>query len=182
MLDVNLSIRDADGRAVVSLLGEFHLADAPGVASHLIAAVAVCGPSVIVDLAGLESIGYSGLSVLLRIRKWTRQRGGDLALAAPQPAVCRVLEATGLIGVFSVYRSVDEPACGGGNVPPPTPLATPTVPVSMVSRPAPRRRPEYLMSCHSQARPLRRSGVCRLQGTPRDLCGKRRSPGGQAAA
>jgi hypothetical protein len=31
--------------------------------------VAACGPSVIVDLAGLDGIGYSGLSVLLRVRE-----------------------------------------------------------------------------------------------------------------
>jgi anti-anti-sigma regulatory factor len=63
MLDVELSIRDLDGRAVIALRGELDLAGTPGVASHLITAVAACGPSVIVDLAGLEGIGCSGLSV-----------------------------------------------------------------------------------------------------------------------
>ena len=110
MLSVELSIGDFDGQAVVALRGEPDLADIPGVASHLIAAVAACGPSVIVDLAGLEGIGYSGLSVLLRIRKWTRQSGGDLPLAAPQQPVRQILEATGLIDVFSVYPSVEEAA------------------------------------------------------------------------
>ncbi|HJZ01960.1 MAG TPA: STAS domain-containing protein, partial [Streptosporangiaceae bacterium] len=61
-------------------------------------------------LAGLERISYSGLSVLLRIRKWTRRSGGDLPLAAPQQPVRRILEATGLIDVFSVYPSVEEAA------------------------------------------------------------------------
>ncbi|MFZ0186998.1 MAG: STAS domain-containing protein [Streptosporangiaceae bacterium] len=110
MLSLDLSVSDFDGQAVVALRGESDLADTPGVASHLIAAVAACGPSVIVDLAGLEGIGYSGLSVLLRIRKWTRQSGGDLPLAAPQQPVRRILEATGLIDVFSVYPSVEEAA------------------------------------------------------------------------
>ena len=110
MLSVEFSIGDVDGQAVVALRGESNLADAPSVASHLIAAVAACGPSVIVDLAGLEGIGYSGLSVLLRIRKWTRQSGGDLPLAAPQQPVRQILVATGLIDVFSVYPSVAEAA------------------------------------------------------------------------
>jgi len=92
MLNVDLSIRDGDGLGVVALRGEFKLVDAPGVASHLITAVAVCGPSVIVDLATLESICYSGLAVLLRIRKWTRASGGDLPLAAPQAPVRRILD------------------------------------------------------------------------------------------
>jgi anti-sigma B factor antagonist len=179
MLNVGLSIRAADGRAVVALCGEFNLADAPGVASHLITAVAACGPSVIVDLAGLQSIGYSGLAVLLRIRKWTRRSGGDLALAAPQPTVRRVLEASGLIDVFSVYRSVDQAASGARHVPPPAP--PPPVQVSMVSRPE-HRRPVYRMPCHSLARPLYRSGTCRSRHTPRNTCGKRRSPGGRTVA
>jgi anti-sigma B factor antagonist len=110
MLSVEISIGDFDGQAVVALRGESNLADTPSVASHLIAAVAACGPSVIVDLAGLEGIGYSDLSVLLRIRKWTRQSGGDLPLAAPQQPVRQILEATGLIDVFSVYPSVAEAA------------------------------------------------------------------------
>jgi anti-anti-sigma factor len=110
MLSVELRIGDFDGQAVVALRGESDLADTPSVASHLIAAVAACGPSVIVDLAGLEGIGYSDLSVLLRIRKWTRQSGGDLPLAAPQQPVRQILEATGLIDVFSVYPSVKEAA------------------------------------------------------------------------
>jgi anti-sigma B factor antagonist len=110
VLDMDLSIRDFDGRAVVALRGELDLADTPGVASHLVAAVAACGPSVIVDLAGLDGIGYGGLSVLLRVLKWTRRTGGDLPLAAPQRPVRQVLEAAGLLDVFSVYPSVERAA------------------------------------------------------------------------
>ena len=110
MFSVDLTVRDFDGQAVVALRGQLSLADTPGVASHLIAAVTACGPSVIVDLAGLDGIGYSGLSVLLRVRKWTRRSGGDLSLAAPRQPVRQILEATGLIDVFSVYPSVEEAA------------------------------------------------------------------------
>jgi anti-sigma B factor antagonist len=124
VLNVDLSIRELDGQAVVALRGELGLADAPSVASHLIAAVAACGVWVIVDLADLESIGYTGLSVLLRVRKWTRRSGGDLSLAAPQQPVRRILETTGLIDVFSVYPSVEEAANTAGHARP-WPLAPP---------------------------------------------------------
>ena len=77
MFNVDLSIRDAGGQAVVALRGELDLASTPDVASHLIAAVAACGPTVIVDLGGLESVSYSGLAVLVRMLKWTRGSGGD---------------------------------------------------------------------------------------------------------
>ena len=80
-------------------------------------------PWVIADLADLEGIGYSGLSVLLRVRKWTRRSGGDLSLAAPQQPVCRILEISGLIDVFSVYPSVDEAASRAGHARPRSPAA-----------------------------------------------------------
>jgi len=114
VFNVNLSFRGSGGHAVVTLCGELGLADSPGVASHLAAAVEACGPSVIVDLAGLDYIGYSGLGVLLRVLKWTRACGGSLSLAAPRHQVRVLLEATGLIDVFPVYRSVERAASGLG--------------------------------------------------------------------
>src|SRR5580700_7075311 len=152
MLSVDLSIGDADGQAVVALRGESDLADTPSVASHLIAAVAACGPSVIVDLAGLEGIGYTGLSVLMRIRKWTRQSGGDLPLAAPQQPVRQVLEATGLIDVFSVYPSVGE-AANSLRQAQAWSAAPQRLHTALVTRPAD-RRPVRRAARHSLIRPL----------------------------
>lgn len=82
MSDPDLSIRDVSGHAVVALRGELDLADAPRVASFLMAAVAACGPSIIVDLAGLKNLESSGLGILVRVLKWTR---GKRRQAAPAP-------------------------------------------------------------------------------------------------
>jgi anti-sigma B factor antagonist len=158
MLDVDLSIRDVDGQAVVALRGEFDLADTPSVASHLIAAVAACGPSVIVDLAGLDAIGYSGLSVLLRVRKWTRRNGGDLLLAAPRQPVQQILKATGLIDVFSVYPCVEEAANAMRAAQP----RSPAVPQQRARR----------LARHSPVRPPPGPGTCRLRHMARDPCVK----------
>jgi anti-sigma B factor antagonist len=164
MLNVELSIGDFDGQAVVALRGESNLADTPSVASHLIAAVAACGPSVIVDLAGLEGIGYSGLSVLLRIRKWARQSGGDLPLAAPQQPVRRMLEATGLIDVFAVYPSVAEAANSLRQTQAWSPAQPQQLRAGMVTRPD-RRRPVCRATRHSLDRPLPWRGT----GRPRHI-------------
>jgi anti-sigma B factor antagonist len=180
MLTVDLSIRDGDGLAVVALRGELNLADAPGVASHLITAVAACGSSVIVDLAALEGIGYSGLAVLLRIRKWTRASGGDLPLAAPAPPVRRMLEATGLIDVFSVYPSVEEAASSARQVRSRPPAAPSQLHAAKVPR-CDGRRPVGRAVPHPGLRPLRRRGTCRSRHVPRDTCVNWRSPGGRTA-
>ena len=161
MLDVDLSIRDSGGQAIVTLRGELNLADIPGVASCLIAAVAACGPSVIVDLASLEGIGYSGLSVLLRVRKWTRRSGGDLLLAAPRQPVRQILQATGLIDVFSVYPSVEEAANSLKQAQAwPPPAAPQRLGAGLVTRPA-GRRPAYRAARHSPIWPPPRRGTAR---------------------
>jgi anti-sigma B factor antagonist len=147
MLSVDVTVRHAGGQAVVTLRGELDLASTPALAAHLTTAAA-CGPSVIVDLAGLEYIGYSGLGVLVRTGKWLRADGGDLALAAPQPQVRRILVVTGLIDVFAVYPSV-EAAAGG---------RAPHLPPAAGWRPsAPGDRPALLV-------------------TRDDFCGRRRAP------
>jgi anti-sigma B factor antagonist len=109
---VELKVGGFGGHAVVALHGDLDLASVPAVVSHLIAGVEACGPSVIVDLAGLEFIDCCGLGVLVRVRKWTREGGGDLLLAAPQQHVRRLLRLTGLEGVFSMYSSVEQAASG----------------------------------------------------------------------
>jgi anti-sigma B factor antagonist len=181
VLNMNLSISDFDGQAVVALRGELNLADTPGLASHLIAAMAACGPSVIVDLAGLEGISYSGLSVLLRIRKWARQSGGDLPLAAPQQPVRRILEATGLIDVFSVYPSVEEAASSARQAQIWSPAAQQQPRPAMVTRSGGRPR-LCRVARHSLVRPLPRRGVCWPGYIAREACVKRRPWGGTTAA
>jgi anti-sigma B factor antagonist len=124
MFNVELSAGDFGSHAVVALSGELDLADVPGVASHLIAVMAACGPSVIVDMADLDFIDCSGLGVLVRVLKWIRASDGDMILAAPQHHVLRILRLTGLAGVFSVYPNVEQAARGAKlvrSVPPAAP-------------------------------------------------------------
>jgi anti-sigma B factor antagonist len=173
---VDLSIRDLDGQAVVALRGQLSPTETPGVASRLIAAVAASGPSVIVDLAGLDGIGYSGLSVLLRLRKWTRRNGGDLPLAAPRQPVRHILEATGLIDVFSVYPTVEEAAESIGQARAWSTAAPPRPHAAAVTGSG-RQRPKGHDARRGLVQPLRRCGVCRPQRGTRDACVRRRPAG-----
>jgi anti-sigma B factor antagonist len=133
MFDIELSVSEFSGRAVVALRGELDLGSTPAVASHLLAAVAACGPSVIVDLAELTDICRAGLGMLVRMREWVRENGGDLTLAAPQAPVRAVLQATSLADTFPVYPSVEHAGLGthlasppnGGRVPVATGAAGP---------------------------------------------------------
>jgi len=108
MFSVDLSTREFAGHGVVTLRGKLEVVDAPAVASHLVTATAVYGPRVILDVSGLECIDSAGLGVLVRALTRTRRSGGDLPLAGPRDVVSRVLTATGLSGVFSVFSSVEQ--------------------------------------------------------------------------
>jgi anti-anti-sigma factor len=112
VFDIELRVREFSGQAVVALRGELDLASTPAVASHLLAAVATCGPWVIVDLAGLDDICQAGLGMLVRVREWVRQNGGDLALAAPRASVREILKVAGLADAFPVYPSVEHAFAG----------------------------------------------------------------------
>lgn len=60
MFNVELSVGGFGGHAVVALHGDLDLAAVPAVASHLNAAVAACGPLIIVNLAGLAHSASAG--------------------------------------------------------------------------------------------------------------------------
>jgi anti-sigma B factor antagonist len=112
MATAGLSTREYGGH-VVAFRGELDIADAAGVMAVL-AAAAAGNPRIIVDLAALEFIDSSGVAALVRGRNLAQRAGGNLLLAAPRGPVRRLLDLTGLIGVFSVRASVDEAVQAAG--------------------------------------------------------------------
>jgi anti-sigma B factor antagonist len=97
------------------LRGELDVTDATRFARALPVA-ATSGFRVIVDLAGLAFMDCSGLSALVSARVQARRAGGDLALAAPQQPVARLLFLTDVAGLLPVYASVAEAANGVGGL------------------------------------------------------------------
>ena len=59
-------------------------------------------PSLVVDVADLGFIDSSGISELLKVTEAARDRGQELRLRQPSPAVRRVLEITGLLDHFGL--------------------------------------------------------------------------------
>jgi anti-sigma B factor antagonist len=117
MAIVGAGTREYEGHLIVALHGELDIVNAASVMAVL-AVAAARNPRIIVDLAALEYVDCHALGALGRVRAQARQAGGDLLLAAPCGPVRRLLGLTGLIGVFSVYASVDEAvqAAGGSRL------------------------------------------------------------------
>ncbi len=64
----------------------------------------------VLDLSELEQLDAGGLGILLRLRRWARQRSVQLKLVNPSTFVRRVLEATKLTSVFEI-SSLEEALC-----------------------------------------------------------------------
>jgi len=84
--------------------GEIDLYTAPRLHSELAAVIANSAPEtrIVVDMSGVEFCDSTGMNVLLSCLRQARQRGGELELAAPRPAVKKILQVTGLDAVFTV--------------------------------------------------------------------------------
>jgi anti-sigma B factor antagonist len=92
----------------MSLAGEIDLYTAPRLHGELVAILSGDEPvQVVVDMSGIEFCDSTGMNVLLAAQRRAREQGGELELAAPRPAVRKVLQVTGLESVFTV---LDDPA------------------------------------------------------------------------
>jgi anti-sigma B factor antagonist len=84
--------------------GEIDLYTAPKLQADLAAIIDNVGPAarVVIDMSGVEFCDSTGMNVLLSCLRHVRERGGELELAAPRPAVKKILQVTGLDAVFPV--------------------------------------------------------------------------------
>jgi anti-sigma B factor antagonist len=90
----------------MSVAGEIDLYTAPKLHSELMAALAAGTPlQLTVDMTGVEFCDSTGMNVLLAAHRKAREDGGNLQLASPRPAIRKVLQVTGLDGVFTVVDS-----------------------------------------------------------------------------
>ena len=61
----------------------------------------------VIDLSGVQAIDSAGIRALVRGHTSALRLGGRVRLAAPSPAVRRVLELLNLLSVFEIYESTD---------------------------------------------------------------------------
>ena len=115
-VELKVSSRSQGDHELVIATGEIDLYTAPRLQSELAAVIASTAPAtrVIVDMSGVEFCDSTGMNVLLSCLRQARERGGELELAAPRPAVRKILSVTGLDAVFTV---ADFQLSPGGTTP-----------------------------------------------------------------
>ncbi|MFH8623246.1 STAS domain-containing protein [Streptomyces vietnamensis] len=113
-LDVDVEIRD--GRtAVLTVAGELDMETADRLQELLAEQFGQGRRRLVLDLSALDFMDSSGLNVLIRAVNKARESDGDLYLAAPTPAVRRILEITGVMTTIPPHDAVaDALAAAGG--------------------------------------------------------------------
>ncbi len=104
MRDVELKVtcRQQGEYVVMSVQGEIDLYTVPRLECELARVLAASSPArLIVDLSGVDFCDSTGVNVLLAAHRQAKETGGDLELAAPRPAVRKILQVTGLEAAFT---------------------------------------------------------------------------------
>jgi anti-sigma B factor antagonist len=103
-VELNVSSRSQGDHAIVIATGEIDLYTAPRLQSELAEVIANAAPAsrIVVDMSGVEFCDSTGMNILLSSLRQVRERGGELELAAPRPAVMKILQVTALDSVFTI--------------------------------------------------------------------------------
>jgi len=108
LVELNVSSRFHDDHTIVTICGEIDLYTAPRLHSELAGLLAEgMPPRVVIDMSGVEFCDSTGMNVLLSCLRRARERGGELEIAAPKPAVRKILQVTGLDSVFTLIEDTD---------------------------------------------------------------------------
>jgi anti-anti-sigma factor len=98
----------SDGFLVLGMEGEFDLAAAAALREQLEAARLSTERGVVCDFTEVTFVDSSGLRELLRASRAFGQEGKGFVLAAPQPAVIRLLELTGVTEAIETAPTLER--------------------------------------------------------------------------
>ncbi|WP_258951870.1 STAS domain-containing protein [Lentzea californiensis] len=105
-----LTVRAAEvaGLVVVAVEGEIDVDTADDVLDAVRLGFVSAGPALIADLTLVSFFGSTGISTLISAHELAEENGKKLHIVAPQRAVRRPLQVTGVADVLSLHDSVEE--------------------------------------------------------------------------
>lgn len=96
-----------DRTMVIAISGDLHVSTAPRFSERLTEAIVTGKTAVVLDLAEVEFIDSTGLSVLLNGLRRVSQRRGRMALVCTNPTVLRLFEITRLDATFEIHATLE---------------------------------------------------------------------------
>jgi anti-sigma B factor antagonist len=105
---MNIQVERRAHVTVIAIVGSVDGATAPQLVASFREQVGGGFIDIVGDFSRVDYTSSAGLRALLETVKETRQRGGDLRLAAVQPDVRRVLDLAGFTHILKLYGDIDE--------------------------------------------------------------------------
>ncbi len=100
--------RVADDVHLVAVTGEIDLFTAPEFKQRMGKPIEEGIGRLVVDLSATTFIDSSSLGVLIGAHRRLKQRNGSLVVVCDNDAIVKTFKITGLDGVFTLVRSVDD--------------------------------------------------------------------------
>src|SRR5262245_49312814 len=104
---MEINIRPAAPAIVIQIIGSVDGLSAEDLQTALAGQLGKGATRLVADFASVDYTSSAGLRVVLAALKEARQKGGDLRIAAVQPAVLRVLEMSGFTGIVKIFPDTD---------------------------------------------------------------------------
>jgi anti-sigma B factor antagonist len=105
-VDFGVATRQAGAYTVVEVTGEFDVYTAPVLEESLGELVDGGQRDIVVDLSGVTFMDSTGLGLLIKALKWTREKDGSLRIVANTEKVLKVFRVTGLDSVLALYDTL----------------------------------------------------------------------------
>ena len=99
---LEIVVTQADGRTVIALAGSLDAATAPELTEEFAAFARRDHHQIELDLAKLDFMDSSGLSVIVAAHKRTQRGGGTLTILSPNRRVIRLIQLGGLMSYLIV--------------------------------------------------------------------------------
>jgi len=109
---MNITENRRDGVLIVVPNGRIDSNTSPEFGRHMNAVIDRGDVNIVVDMAGLEYISSTGLSVFLSSAKKIKAAGGRMALSGLNSRIRLAFEMSGFLRLFPVFQNVDAAVAG----------------------------------------------------------------------
>lgn len=107
-MEITVESRPAEGgRTVVEVSGEVDVYSAPALDTHLTDLIDGGQSRLIIDLRRVDFLDSTGLGVLVKALKRTREQSGSMDIVAADDRIVKVFRITGLDAVIPIHATPD---------------------------------------------------------------------------
>jgi anti-sigma B factor antagonist len=99
---LQISIGACGSIPILELAGEIDMSSAPLLREKYDAIRSQSDAGLVVDLSGVAFLDSSGLAALVSLHQELQERGSQLRVLAPTPAIRRLFDITGLTSLFEI--------------------------------------------------------------------------------